>query len=352
MTDAVAHPAPSPAPVARPEAAPAPRALDLGHDFVACAPAMVEAIRLAHLYAPEEDPVVLVGETGAGKSSLARRIHKWSGRGGELAEKSAGELAPTLGFDDMYGHEKGAFTGAEKRRLGLFGEAGVGTVLLDDFHLARRGAQAMLLRVLDTRKYRLLGTDRGTLFLARLVVGCGVDLDELVRRGRLLPDVRYRLYGFEIYVPPLRERVADIALLAARFLEALAAQRSRGPKRLAPEVVAAFELAPWPGNVRQLERALRLAYVHAQDDEVILYEHLPPGLRISFRFERTADLATKRQLVRWALWRTGGNVSAAAELIGAHRNTVRAIGGEMERESERDRLDGRSPFAAPSDSVA
>jgi two-component system NtrC family response regulator len=298
--------------------------------------------RKRHLREPEDDSYIRSLTPGTRVEMVWELTRQAWARGGSLAEESAGELEPSLAFDEVFGHDKGAYTGADSRRAGLLAEAGTGTVLLDDFHLMGRGAQAMLLRALDLNNYRRLGADRPVRLLARLVVGCAVDLDELVRRDVLLPDLRHRLGPLVIPLARLAERLEDIALLAHRFLAAWVAKRESGPKRFAPDAVAALELAPWPGNVRQLERAVRAACVHAQNEEVIRHEHLPPDARVTLRFDRNGDPATKRRLVRWGLWRTKGNVSAAAELIGAHRNTVRAIRDEMERSA----ADGRARLKA------
>ena len=161
-----------------------PSAAVLVASFVACSGAMLQAVRLAHRVAKSNGVVTIVGPTGSGKSALARLIHVASGRSGSLAEVSAGELTSTLAQDQLFGHERGAYTGALTRRHGVFAEANGGTVLLDDFHLLDRALQPILLRVLDSGQYRPLGSDREVPVSARLLVGSGEDLDRLVAQDR------------------------------------------------------------------------------------------------------------------------------------------------------------------------
>jgi DNA-binding NtrC family response regulator len=300
--------------------------------MVALSPAMVDALAQLAYYAPAQTPIVFVGETGTGKTFFARVLHELSGREGDLTEMSAGEIRPDLAESALYGHIRGAFTGAVRNQPGLFTRAGAGTLLFDDFHLLNRWVQYLLLGPLDTRKYLPLGAACRLTLGCRLVIGMGEHPDNLVERKRLLPDLRYRLEHCIIILPRLEERREEIAPLAALFLIQAAARTGivNGPVRIAREALNAIESARYPGNLRDLRGIVTRAYLHAHagsSDEVRL-EHLPTGMQRPLRFERRGDHATQLRVVAWALWKTGDRVREAAELIGANRNTVSALRAE------------------------
>ncbi len=294
--------------------------------IIASSGLMLETLRQLHRVAKLPDPVIIVGETGTGKSMLARLLHRVSERPGVLAELSAGELDGGLGQDQLFGHERGAFTGAVSRRRGLFAEAGGGTVLLDDFQHLGRHDQLLLLRVLDAQEYRPLGADRRVSVQARLVIGVNRSLDELVATGALLPDLRYRLGYHVLHLPRLAERPEDIPLLADRFLhECVGPTGELIPAGFTLDALTALEFADWPGNVRQLQHVVRRAFTSALGQQEIRLEHLPEGMRHFPKFESHATSEYKRRVVAWALRRSGGHVQAAARLLGVHRNTITAL---------------------------
>jgi len=298
---------------------------------------MTEVLHRINQFAQARTTVVLVGETGTGKSFCARLLHQLSGRSGRLAEITAAELDGGLAHDQLFGHARGSFTGAMQRRLGLFADAGDGTLLLDDFHLLARAEQALLLRAFDRGAYRSVGTDRDVPLTCRLVIGVGRQLDALVADGTMLPDLRYRLGHCVVRLPRLEERREEIGILAQRFLEQCPADTDvkDGPRRFARDVVAVLEAGHYPGNLRDLRERIRAAYLLGRGSEVLEIEHLPDSARASLRYERRADHTTQLGVVQWALWRTGDHVGKAAELIGASRNTVAALRAELRRMQER-----------------
>jgi two-component system response regulator HydG len=300
--------------------------------LIASSAAMTTVLMQLVRVAKNAEPVVLVGETGTGKTTIARVLHQLSGRPGFMAEISAPELVPTLAHSQLFGHDRGAFTGADRSRKGLFEEAGGSSVFIDEFHLLKRPSQELLLRVLGQgATYRAIGASRVLELRARLIVATQVSFDELLRRRRLAPDLRWRVGIHEVRIPPLAERREDIASYAAQVLqECRPEDGSLGATRLSSDAVAALELGSWPGNLWQLRAVVLSASVNAMGEPEIRFEHLPPDAQIAPRFDPNAASPVKRQLVKWALWRSRGRVDEAARLIGAHRNTISKFRGEID----------------------
>jgi two-component system response regulator HydG len=282
------------------------------------------AFALAEQYAPAASTLVIVGGTGTGKSHLASWVHAIGPRATHpFVGCSALELSESLAQAQLFGHERGAFTGAISRSAGLFEQAGDGTLLLDDFHLMPVVVQAVLLRALSSGLYRLVQGTRDLRIRCRVIVGLSQHPDVLMQKGTLLADLRYRLGQCVIALAPLAERREEIAPLAEGFLEeARAATGVIGPKALAPDVLPVLEAAPWPGNARELRSAIEAAYLHARGDTLIRFEHLPEYLQVPLKFEPYGDPETNARAIEWALHRTRNRVEKAARLIGAHRNTV------------------------------
>jgi DNA-binding NtrC family response regulator len=304
---------------------------------IAVSGASADVVERVRRYAESQTPVVLVGETGTGKSYFARTLHQLSRRAGEFVDVTAAELDPERALSDVFGHVRGAFTGAHRDRPGLLAAARGGTVLFDDFHLLRSDVQAMLLRTLDRGVYRPVGAERDLPVTARLVFGLGEDPDALVARGAMLKDLRFRLGHCEVRLRRLEERREEIAGLAAQFLAQCPGVTglADGPTALSPGAAAVLEAASYPGNLRELRAVIIEAFLHARADGAPTIEaaHLspaaPPG--VAPRFERRGDRTRQRALVAWALSRTGGHVGKAAALIGAGRNTVAALKAEIGR---------------------
>jgi two-component system, NtrC family, response regulator HydG len=222
---------------------------------------------------------LIVGESGTGKERVAQAIHRASARAAApfVVIDCAG-LAATLAEDTLFGHVRGAFTGAIAERAGPFERADGGTVLLDEIGDLPLDLQMKLLRAIQSRAVQRLGARQDTPFDVRVIAATNVDLEAAVARGRFREDLYYRLKVFEIRVPPLRRRGAeDIRALAASILHRLAQRRRREPPAIDPEALERLVTSPWPGNVRELENVLERMLVAAAGEPVLRVVHLPGG---------------------------------------------------------------------------
>src|SRR6266571_2876521 len=220
-------------------------------DFVACSPAMLGVLERVAWYARARTPLILVGATGTGKTTLAELIHRASGRAGPFTPRTASEFDPELERSQVFGQEAGAFTGAHRRHRGAF---------------------------------RPLGGSRDLPARCRVIVGLTTSPDALVQEGRLLLELRFRLGFSAIELPRLEQRRDDIPALAQCFEERCPEQTGEpGPSRFTPEVLSLFQAAAWPGNVRQLEMVVRDAYLRGRHSEVIGLGHLPEVVHLPVR---------------------------------------------------------------------
>jgi DNA-binding NtrC family response regulator len=234
---------------------------------------MKELIALAERVAPSEASVLILGESGTGKELMARLIHRASSRrDGPFVAFDCSALSPSLLESELFGHEKGAFTGAQKARRGLFREAQGGTLFLDEIGDIAPEVQNKLLRVIQEREVKPVGGDSFVKIDARLLAATNKDLRALVQSGRFREDLYYRLAVVPIELPPLRERTDDIAALVGYFLRR---RRGAGPRRIAGEALARLERYPWPGNIRELENVVERAAI-LSDGVEIKPEDLPP----------------------------------------------------------------------------
>jgi transcriptional regulator with PAS, ATPase and Fis domain len=289
--------------------------------------------------ADSDSSVLVTGETGTGKEMIANLIHQSSARRHKpFVPVSCAILSETLIESELFGHERGAFTGAIKDRPGRFELAQGGTIFLDDIDDVPMSMQVKLLRVLQNRTVERLGGTRTIPIDVRVITGSKRDLRQIVGEGKFRDDLFYRLNVIPINLPPLRERREDIPILMDHFIKRYFRQRSDEPRQAAPAVLQAFMRYPWPGNVRELENACEriaqtctcdtirvgcvpvsvLFHKYAEDAEPIVETHSHPST-ISLD-DRLREVESN--LISWALKVSGGNKSKAAELLNIKRSTL------------------------------
>jgi PAS domain S-box-containing protein len=292
-------------------------------------PAMAELYRMIELVARSGSTVMILGESGTGKERVAEAVHRASPRaGGPFVRVSCSALNENLLESELFGHVKGAFTGALKDRRGRFQEAHGGTLLLDEIGDISPLVQLKLLRVIEQREIERVGDSQPVKVDVRLVCATHRDLRQLVSSGRFRADLFFRLAVFPLRVPALRERAGDIPLLAARFLGRL---RSSAAPTVVPEALRALRAYPWPGNVRELQNALEYAALQAGDGDVRL-AHLPSEIRDApaahargLHAVGDAELEPaggEREALVEALERAGWNRTRAAQSLGVSRVTL------------------------------
>src|SRR6266571_393091 len=297
-------------------------------DPVALTRAMAEVLRRSQVFAPAATPIVLHGESGTGKTYIAEYIHQVSGREGGFHPFSVGVVAPQLALDELFGHVQGAYTDARRVRTGRFATAGSGTLLLDDVQNLDLGVQKQLLQVLDRGTYSPVGSDRVQTVTCRVMLAMADDPAQLVLQGLLLRDLRYRFGMCDIRVPPLRERRAEIIVLAQRFLDDCPRlTQVEGPKRFSTGALAALMEGEYPGNVRELGGAIVHAFLMARAAGAAEVDavHLPAEVFPPLGYVRRGDPAVNRRTIERALARTGGNVKAAARMLGVSRGTMSGV---------------------------
>jgi transcriptional regulator with GAF, ATPase, and Fis domain len=289
--------------------------------------------------ADSDSSVLVTGETGTGKELIANLIHETSSRRHKpFMPVSCAILSETLIESELFGHERGAFTGAIKDRPGRFELAQGGTIFLDDIDDVPLSMQVKLLRVLQSRTIERLGGTRPIPIDVRVITGSKRDLKQLVVENKFRDDLFYRLNIIPINLPPLRERREDIPILADHFLKRYFRQRGEDERSVSPSVLQAFMRYPWPGNVRELENACEriaqtctcdtirvgcvpvsvLFYKYAEEREPVVETHARPSA-VSLD-ERLREVESS--LISWALKVSGGNKSKAAELLSVKRSTL------------------------------
>lgn len=294
--------------------------------LVGSSTALRAALDLARRFASLAHPVLLVGPTGVGKSTLARLLHDWSGRSGEFVGVTGGELVDSLFHNQLLGHEKGSYTGATDQAPGVFERAAGGTLLLDELQHWTRDKQAAILAPVQDGRVTRVGGRRALPTTCRVVFASTIPLERLVQDDRLLPDLQYRIGELVIDLPRLAERRVDVAVLAYHFLDR---ERASGGTAVAtlfePEVLERLLVYDWPGNVRELERVVQYAVVRAQGCERIQLSDLPSRVAEAGDGHHAWTTFTRDEresLASWAFERALGRRGAAADLLGLHANTI------------------------------
>jgi two-component system nitrogen regulation response regulator GlnG len=334
-----------------PQVSGAAPAADPFDQIIGCSPVMQEMCKTIGRVAPQDVSVLILGESGTGKELVARTLHEHSRRAGEafLAINCAA-LPESLVESELFGHETGAFTGAERQRIGKFEQADEGTLFLDEIGDMPPGVQAKMLRLLQEQQFERVGGSRTLRTNVRILAATNQDLEALIAEGRFRPDLYYRLRVVSIHVPPLRERQEDVAELSHHFLRLYNKELGLSFRSFAPEALALFRAYRWPGNVRELQGVIKEAMLRASG-QVLLPEFLPSyllhpegraprprragaaldlealieqGLR-----EGHGDLydqvtqAVERYLITRILRETRGHQAQASEILGITRTTLR-----------------------------
>ena len=294
-------------------------------ELVADSPAMVEVLGWVRRSAASRSLVLITGETGTGKEVVARLIHDLGpDRDQPFLAVNLAAVPENMVESELFGHERGAFTGADRRREGILRAAGAGSVFLDEIAEMPLAAQAKLLRALEVREVQPLGSDAAAPFEARILVATHRDLGALVREGRFREDLFYRLNVLYVQLPALRERPEDIPRLVQQLLERHAARSGTAPPDVTPEAMGALCQHPWRGNVRELANVLERALILAGDDRIDLAqlpsdvtEAAPPGLGLQEAVDRS-----ERVHIALVLRLCGGSRERAASELGVSPATL------------------------------
>jgi len=311
-----------------------------GERIVGTSPALIKVLKTIKKVAPSNANVLLLGESGTGKELMARTIHLNSTRcDGPFIPVDCASLPETLLESELFGYERGAFTGALSTRPGIFEYANGGTIFLDEVGELSPSLQAKLLRVLQERQFRRVGGRQLIQVDVRVISATNQDLIQAVRDGRFRKDLYYRLNVVPIHLPPLRERKEDIKPLVRHFLRYFSQRDHRPLREVSQAAMELLERYPWPGNVRELQNVMERA-VSLAEGEVILPEDLPEEVRkgrvppiedeipLDLPFEEAKERwieLFERRYLRELLERTGGNISQAARMAGVNRKTIHRL---------------------------
>jgi two-component system nitrogen regulation response regulator GlnG len=332
--------------------------------LVGRSPAMQAVYKAVGRVAPQDVTVLVLGESGTGKELIARAVYHYSRRAaGPFLAVNCAAIPENLLESELFGHEKGAFTGADRKRIGKFEQASGGTLFLDEIGDMTPLTQTKILRVLQGQEFERVGGSEPIRADVRVVAATNRDLEKMVAEGTFRGDLFYRLNVFTINLPPLRERGDDLPLLVDHFVRRFGREMGKDVRGVSPEAMDVLRRYPWPGNVRELQSVVKQALL-GTTGPVVLSEFLPPAVRrgeggadSSFDFggltayigERlgagAADLyadyqaLTDRHLFALVLRHTGGNLSQAARLLGITRATLRAKLAALGMRAERPAAD-------------
>jgi two-component system, NtrC family, response regulator HydG len=305
----------------------------IGQRLLLLTPSLSSLAEPLALAATHDVTVLLMGETGSGKTYFGRLIHECSPRRQHrLMVIPCGALAANLVESELFGHVKGAFTGADRPKVGKFEAAGDGTVLLDEIDTLGLEQQANLLRVIETGEYEPVGGNQTQTCNARIIAACNCNLEDAVEQGRFRQDLYYRLNVMSIYLPPLRDRVQDIGPLARSMAARFAQKFSKELFDISPEAMAALESYPWPGNIRQLENVVQQSVLMSSGPE-LLWSHLPKPIQDYFKPGQNHSPTGKvsllqsredveRSAIQRALTNSGFTRTRAANALGISRVTL------------------------------
>ncbi|MBI3001649.1 MAG: sigma-54-dependent Fis family transcriptional regulator [Deltaproteobacteria bacterium] len=295
---------------------------------------MLAVIQRAIEAASTDIPVLITGETGTGKDLLAAAIHKRSARAAlPYIPVNIGAMTPELIASELFGHEKGAYTGALGIRRGVFEQAHGGTIFLDEITTMDEKTQVSLLRVLETKTFRRVGGERDLQVDVRVIAATNENLEETVTQGRFREDLFYRLDVFRVHVPPLRECPGGVTLLTNYFVSKFNAVYGRNVKRVSPETYRCLRRYSWPGNVRELKNAIQRAVLMAGEEELIP-DFLPARIKDSEQASSGAGSeilpihvgmtldAVEKEFIKITLASTGRNKKETAKVLGISRRAL------------------------------
>jgi DNA-binding NtrC family response regulator len=304
-------------------------ALAPGTDVIGSGPGMARVFELVKKVAPANASVVITGESGTGKEVVARAVHSLSTRKDKpFVALNCGAIPPTLIESELFGYERGAFTGADQRRLGTFELAHGGTLFLDEIGELPLEMQGKFLRVLEERKFRRLGGKSEVEVDVRVICATNRDLKEEIKKGRFREDLYFRLHVFTVHLPPLKERREDVPLLVQHFIEKFNGETGKHVQGVSPAAMEVLQNYTWPGNIRELRNTVERAMI-LTDGDTIDGEHLPPDMRPTRPESATLRVPlgiqlrdVEKEYILASLQKNAGNKARTAEVLGISEKTL------------------------------